>query len=307
MLQTPRPITALPQRATQSDRPEQILTLAADWYDDGYATAIIMLVEIRGGAARDIGSVMAVRHDGLYAGYVSGGCTEGSIAAEALLAIRNGRDRILKVGAGSAFFDVTLPCGGGLTLAIHVLSGSAVLRTMMTELAARRRGVIEYHPQASCLTIGCPVRPTGWHDDRFQIACRPTPRIVIFGSSAESTMTAHLGQAAGYDMVEVSSARHLTNDDAIDIDTAVAILHHDLDDDLEAIERVLRLNPFYIGALGSQRTHEKRSAALAALGFSPAEIARIKAPIGIFPKARDAASIALSVLADIAYARQAGL
>lgn len=55
--------------------------------------------------------------------------------------------------------------------------------------------------------------------------------------------------------------------------------------------------------MGSQRTHLKRVQRLQNKGWSEKEIARIKAPIGIFPKARDAYSLALSVLADVAAAR----
>ncbi|WP_350297461.1 XdhC family protein [Agrobacterium arsenijevicii] len=69
----------------------------------------------------------------------------------------------------------------------------------------------------------------------------------------------------------------------------------------------VRCDPFYIGALGSKRTHEKRTALLRERGFGDADIARIKAPIGIFDKARDASSIALSVVADIAAAKSRAL
>ena len=90
----------------------------------------------------------------------------------------------------------------------------------------------------------------------------------------------------------------------IDPDTAVAVLQHDLDREIPLLEAALRASPFYIGALGSSRTHEKRVERLRQMGHSDESIARIKAPIGVFGRARDAQSLALSVIADIAASRQ---
>ncbi|WP_210300427.1 XdhC family protein [Mycoplana azooxidifex] len=62
----------------------------------------------------------------------------------------------------------------------------------------------------------------------------------------------------------------------------------------------MRSPAFYIGALRSRRTHDRRHRGLLELGYSHAETARIKAPIGIFDRARDSSSLALSLVADIA-------
>jgi xanthine dehydrogenase accessory factor len=91
----------------------------------------------------------------------------------------------------------------------------------------------------------------------------------------------------------------------IDTQTAVILLSHDLHREMPVLQAALRAQPFYIGALGSYRTHQKRTQKLSEIGFAPSDIARIKAPIGIFPKARDARSLALSVLADVAAAQLA--
>lgn len=65
----------------------------------------------------------------------------------------------------------------------------------------------------------------------------------------------------------------------IDQDTAFAVLFHDLDHELRLLEGALRKKPFYIGALGSKRAHERRCNALSTLGFTPAQTDRIKAPV----------------------------
>ncbi|AWT14871.1 XdhC family protein [Stenotrophomonas maltophilia] len=64
---------------------------------------------------------MAVREDGLYCGFVSGGCVERAVAFEALDVIALGGDRQMRYGQGSPYIDIVLPCGGGITLSLHRL------------------------------------------------------------------------------------------------------------------------------------------------------------------------------------------
>lgn len=69
------------------------------------------------------------------------------------------------------------------------------------------------------------------------------------------------------------------------------------------LEAALQTTCFYLGALGSRRTHRRRLDRLLRQGHSEIELARIKAPIGLFGPARDSVSLALSVLADVAASR----
>jgi xanthine dehydrogenase accessory factor len=129
--------------------------------------------------------------------------------------------------------------------------------------------------------------------------------VLLSGQSIELEMTASLSRTVGYDLIVSASAadgKKITSEQ-IDEDTAVALLHHDIDREIPILQTALAANPFYIGCLGSTRTHKRRSALLMDLGYGDEDIARIRAPIGIFGKARDAGSLALSVLAEIAAAR----
>ena len=135
-------------------------------------------------------------------------------------------------------------------------------------------------------------------------AYRPKPRIVLSGGTIEVETTARLANASGYEVYpHTTPGAQLVEPGAIDEDTAVAILHHDLDREVLTLKAALGAKPFYIGALGSRRTHERRVEKLQCLGYGQQDIARIKAPIGVFGKARDSISLALSVLADIALSR----
>ncbi len=91
-----------------------------------------------------------------------------------------------------------------------------------------------------------------------------------------------------------------------DARTAVVTLTHDPKLDDPALEVALRSPAFYVGSLGSRKTHAKRVARLTEAGLSEAEIARIAAPVGLDIGAVTAPEIAVSILAQIVSARRGG-
>ncbi|MDM9617824.1 XdhC family protein [Kosakonia cowanii] len=291
-----------PQQALLTDDSEEILRFAVDAFGAGMETALVTLTGIRGGAARAAGAQMVVREDGGYCGFVSGGCVESAAAFEAMAAIACVEDRVVRYGEGSPWFDIVLPCGGGITLHIHPLRSAQPLLAVLNLLAQRQPAALRYHPAREQLECVTDVTQSGWEEEIFTVAYRPRVRVMVFGRSIEAQATVSLARASGYDVQLVET---LTDCAQIDAQTAVILLSHDLHRELPVLQAALRAQPFYIGALGSYRTHQKRTQKLSEIGFAPSDIARIKAPIGIFPKARDARSLALSVLADVAAAQLA--
>lgn len=93
---------------------------------------------------------------------------------------------------------------------------------------------------------------------------------------------------------------------APDVRTAVITLTHDPKLDDPALDRALKSPCFYIGALGSRRTHARRVARLKELGHDDAAIARIKGPVGLDIGAITAPEIAVSILAEFVAARRNG-
>lgn len=92
----------------------------------------------------------------------------------------------------------------------------------------------------------------------------------------------------------------------LDADTAVVALTHDPKIDDRALAAALRSDAFYIGALGSRRTHESRLERLTGAGFTAAELARIHAPIGLAIGAEGPAEIAVAIAAQIVERRRLG-
>jgi xanthine dehydrogenase accessory factor len=89
-----------------------------------------------------------------------------------------------------------------------------------------------------------------------------------------------------------------------DARTGVVTLTHDPKLDDPALDRALRSEAFYIGALGSRRTHAARLARLRELGHDEAALARIRGPVGLNLEAVTAPEIALSILAEFVAVRR---
>jgi xanthine dehydrogenase accessory factor len=85
----------------------------------------------------------------------------------------------------------------------------------------------------------------------------------------------------------------------LDMRSAMVLLTHDPKIDDPALLAALRSQCFYIGALGSKRTHAQRLDRFKAKGFTEAQLARIHAPIGLEIGARGAAEIAVAIAAEM--------
>ncbi len=85
----------------------------------------------------------------------------------------------------------------------------------------------------------------------------------------------------------------------LDVSTAVVTLTHDPKLDDPALEAALKSDVFYIGALGSRKTHAKRRERLAQAGITEEQFGRVHGPIGLNIGARSPAEIAISILAQM--------
>lgn len=146
----------------------------------------------------------------------------------------------------------------------------------------------------------------------------PQPRLLVIGAVHISQALAPMAKIAGFP-VEVIDPRtafatperfHGVQLDAewpedvlnrwpLDSYTAVAALTHDPKIDDFALKAALDAGCFYVGALGSRKTHAKRVERLLELGASKAQIATICAPIGLNIGASSPAEIAVAVLAQV--------
>jgi len=146
----------------------------------------------------------------------------------------------------------------------------------------------------------------------------PSPKLVITGAVHISQALAPIGQLLGYDVTIVDPRTAFASIErfpdvkviaewpdvalpplAIDHYTAFVALTHDPKIDDPALEHALARDCFYIGALGSRKTHAKRVERLKQAGVPEADIARIHAPIGLDIEAVSPAEIAVAIMGEI--------
>jgi xanthine dehydrogenase accessory factor len=151
----------------------------------------------------------------------------------------------------------------------------------------------------------------------------PTPRLIIVGAVHTAQRLVPMARLADFAVTVIdpregfaSPARfpdvalvHLWPDRGMeqmapDAATAVVTLTHDPKLDDPALVAALRSPAFYIGALGSRKTHARRLDRLRDEGFGDAALARIRAPVGLPIGAVSPGEIAVSIIAEIVAARR---
>ncbi|MEM8840508.1 MAG: XdhC family protein [Pseudomonadota bacterium] len=314
---------------------DHIPETALSWHQAGKGAALATVIETWGSAPRPTGSQLVVSGDGEMMGSVSGGCVEGAVVVEALEALETGTCRILEFGVSDDdAFAVGLACGGRIRVMVEPIDrGTGWSTAMLGDLVAARDrreiiGVETMLPGYHRRLISPDSAPTafaadrsGFADDdrhRFIAVHNPPLRLAVVGAVHITQPLAGMARAAGYDVTIIdprsafgSAARFpgeilveewpdaALRTHGLDARTALVTLTHDPKLDDPAIAEALRSDVFYIGALGSTRTHAKRVARLTEAGFAPDEIARIDAPIGLDIGSRSPAEIAVAIMAEM--------
>lgn len=310
---------------------DSIPEIALTWHRDGRGAALATVIETWGSAPRQPGSMLVVSGAGEIMGSVSGGCVEGAVVAEALEALSDGQPRLLTYGVSDEnAFAVGLACGGTIRILLEPV-GRALPEAMLARIVEARAA---RHPVAYGVTpegwhrrlLDPSDAAARFRADRsgiedtgeFIALFNPPLRLMIVGAAHIAQALVPMARLAGFDPVLIdpreafaSASRfpdttlvHDWPDEALaalrlDPRCAVVTLTHDAKLDDPAIETALRSDCFYLGCLGSTRTHSKRLERLRAAGFDDAALARIHAPVGLDIGAKSPAEIAVSVLAQV--------
>jgi xanthine dehydrogenase accessory factor len=288
----------------------------------GIEGALVSISAIDGGAPKALGTHLAVLADGRHLGHVSGGCVEPAIAAEVAKIIVGGRDEIIRFGKDSCFIDIRFPCGGGVDLLVHVSPSAAMLAEALIRFERREAFSISFDPDTSAARLNEATAPTGWRDGAFVRRYLPRTRILLIGRGPDLEVSARVARAAELDVSfatpDESTALALANlgaeamllrtpgqavDLPIDKWTATVLLFHEHEWENAILARAVATDGFYVGALGSVKTHRQRRERLAAMGVPSELIERIHGPIGLIDRAREPGILALSVLAEISAIR----
>ncbi|NDV00679.1 XdhC family protein [Pseudoroseicyclus tamaricis] len=278
---------------------------------------LALITGTEGPSYRPVGAMMAVLEGRQRAGSLSSGCVEADIALHAEAALAEGTPAHVRYGRGSKFKDIQLPCGGGLDVLMVPAPDRDVLGALAEAYEARRPVTLCIDTAGGGLSLSEDGQ-TGWQGETFCIRIEPEIFFYVFGKGPETSTFAALVQSAGYPNLILSSddetlaaaeaagcpTRHLTGasvpeDVAPDDRSAIVLFFHDHDWEPPILKAALNTPAFYIGAQGSQRARHLRDYDLQALGVGEDALARLKGPIGLVRSARDARTLAVSVLAEV--------
>jgi xanthine dehydrogenase accessory factor len=266
------------------------------WRARGDRVALATVVATRRSAPRPVGSKLALSERGDLFGSVSGGCVESDVAVQAAEVLADGAPRLLTYGIDDEqAWSVGLPCGGEIDVFVERFEGElpqegVTLTVLEGPRAGERRAVsldaFERGPSRVLELDGETV---------FAEVLAPPPRLVVVGATDTAEELSRAAKALGWRTAVADPRPGLVTrerlpspdelvlawpDEALerlapDRDTAVVVLTHEERLDVPALTAALASEAFYVGAIGSRRTQEKRRARLLEAGVEEGELERL--------------------------------
>ncbi|MDA0997574.1 MAG: XdhC family protein, partial [Proteobacteria bacterium] len=273
---------------------ENVIPDLVRWRAEGRKTALLTLYDVEPTGPRPAGSQMAVAGTGAFVGFLSGGCVEGALVEEAQAAMAEGKNRQIRYGVNSPYFDIALPCGSAIDVHIDVGLADAHAQAILT--AQSNRTPVRL---VSDMTTGgndihtaedSRARPQLLLDGgSFDRLYRPAPKLVVAGKGPVVIAAAEIASAAGLEVLAVTTeddtaaaaksfgarTRKVLDPAELDAWTAVATLFHEHDLENPVLAAAMESDAFYIGALGSRKTQSERLARLADEGWTDNQCGRI--------------------------------
>lgn len=203
--------------------------------------------------------------------------------------------------------------------------GSLGSKRLDDAVAADALGLLEAG-RTDILHYGADGERRGDELEVFVISFAPPPRMLVFGAIDFAAAVARIGKFLGYhvtvcdaravfatskrfpeaDEVVVDWPHRYLAETEIDARTVICVLTHDPKFDVPLLQAALQTPAGYIGAMGSRRTHERRTDALRELGLTEEQLARLSSPIGLDLGARTPEETAVSIAAELIALRWGG-
>ncbi|MBO6519509.1 MAG: XdhC family protein [Rhodospirillales bacterium] len=297
---------------------EYVLPDLIKWRSEGKRAALLTLYNVEPTGPRPAGSQMAVSDAGDFTGFLSGGCVEGALVEETKAAMDAGKNRSIRYGVNSPYFDIALPCGSAIDVYIDVGFADAVARNIVGAMDERRPVTLVTDMTTGESRIG----EAAESDDRLQLTLdgntfdrlyRPPLRLVVAGKGPVLAATAEIAIASDIAVHAITTEDEIARqceaagattskslpDGRIDAWTAVATLFHEHELEGPVLKAAMASDAFYIGALGSRNTHAERVSRFLEDGIAKEAVERIKGPLGISMGSRNPPEIAISLVAEV--------
>ena len=310
------------------------LTLLTSWIEKNHLACLVVVVSTWGSAPRQPGSTMLVRDDLHIEGSVSGGCIEGEVIRLSQEAMRDGIPCLKQFGvADESAWEVGLSCGGNISVLILPVANTGIPLSFLKKLATAQHTrqpldvffylsdmpKLNLKVQTPSLSMNYVQKST--FDEKelvFTLRIRPRNQVIIIGAGHISQVLSQLSVAMDLDVTVIDPRSVFLSEErfpdveirpgwpqdilpylSIDAQTAMVTLTHDPKIDDPALLHSLNTNAYYIGCLGSSKTHKARLKRLKNEGVSHNSLSRLHGPAGIPLGGRAASEIALSILAEL--------
>ena len=307
----------------------EVLEHLAAWIRAGQRPWLCTVVQALGSSPRPVGSIVAVTEDGRQIGSVSGGCVEEDLLESLRKGAYSGeKPELIEYGISAAENErLGLPCGGKVTLLLQRLEDTDVawIEEVLTNLDQRRCVERELNLATGTTRLSTVEHFTGLAIDTLSLSqCfGPRMRMLLVGAGQLARNLAELGLAMDYEVMVTDPRQTMLDqwegpklpllqgmpddvvrDHANDRHCIVITLTHDPRIDDMALMEALGTQAWYVGALGSQRTTEKRLQRLQQLDLPPEQIARLHAPVGLDIGSKTPIEIAVAIMAELTRLRR---
>ena len=306
----------------------EVLRSAVAWRRAGHGVTLATVVETWGSAPRPVGAMLAIRHDGMISGSVSGGCVEDDMIEKLTGAAAPAAPQQLVYGVTREQAErFGLPCGGRLSIVVEPVTEAGLATLEQLIAASDRRELtlrtLDMRTGAVTLAPGSRDAVLRFDGQTLQTVHGPLWRLLVIGAGQLSRYLAEMARTLdyrvtvcdpreeyvfGWDVPGVELVRTMPDDTVVamepDSRSAVVALTHDPKLDDMALLEALKSPAFYVGALGSRSNNEKRRRRLADFDLSEAEIARLYGPVGLAIGSRTPPEIAVSILAEMTAVRR---
>ena len=314
---------------------KEIYTKILQWLNSKKEVAIANVIETWGSSPRPVGSIMAVNTDHEIIGSVSGGCVESFVFGKALEVIKHNKVETLEFGVpNSKAWEVGLTCGGKIKVFLEKISYKNLdfikkindtytnneTIVIATRLNDGKRDIFDTTSENK-LKINFDTITSGMQlfedQEWFLKVFQNSVKIIIIGAVHIAEPLINLANQLTYEVYLIDprstfNEKKFNNikifkewpDEAlkkiiINKNTAIVTLTHDPKLDDPALEYSIKTDAFYIGCLGSKKTHHSRMLRLKRKGISEQQLKKLNGPVGISIGAKTPTEIAISIISQI--------
>ncbi len=296
---------------------------------EGEQPWLVTVTATIGSSPRPVGSLVVFRADGSQVGSVSGGCVEEDLIARLLAGNFDGpMVHFSEYGVSAEDNEKWgLPCGGRLELAIQQLDDKDTpwVREAQQAMVERRTLLRRVDLASGQSQLTTTDQYLSLNKDQAQMShcLGPRHRLLLVGAGQLAAHLSTLALAMDYEVLLTDSREWALAqwqgpelekilglpDDIVrthgsDEHCAVITLSHDPRVDDMALMEALESSAWYVGALGSVRTTEKRMERLLKLGLNTEALARLHAPVGLSIGSKTTMEIAVSIMAQLTQLRR---